>query len=265
NVAGMALRGRVAVGLWYVHSSMTRRLGNAVKRSQVVFTCAEKGSIPVSTDKLVVTGHGIDTEKFRPTRRERTGSEYRIVSVGRVKPFKRYDVLMPGLAVLNRRLGTGKLRYDIYGPKGEYAAESYADESYVNGLLRTTADEGLSEVLTLRDPVPYARVHEIYQTADVVANMTPHIYDKAALEACACGVPLFTTNEFFRDLFGRYADLLIADGSDPEEIAARLERLLKMDPKEREEIGRFLRDQVVRDHSLDGLMKKIVRTFESMI
>jgi len=95
--------------------------------------------------------------------------------------------------------------------------------------------------------------------------MTSTVYDKVVLEACACGVPVFTTNKDYRDLFGKHADMLIADTGDPHKIAAKLEGLLKMDPEQRDELGGFLRQQVLNSHSLDGLMKRIVDTFESII
>ena len=259
-VAGSVLRGRIPVGLWYVHSSITWKLKCAVKRSQVVFTCAEKGSISIKTDKLVITGHGIDTEKFRLAPSRNRTREFRIISVGRISPLKRYHTLIPALGVLNKELSSDKIEYHIYGPKAGGSYRSYAEE-----LLRAAEEAGLSEVLILKGPVSYLHINQVYHEADLLVNMTPHVYDKVVLEACACGVPVFTTNKDYRDLFGKHADMLIADTGDPHKIAAKLEGLLKMDPEQRDELGGFLRQQVLNSHSLDGLMKRIVDTFESII
>jgi len=259
-VAGSVLRGRIPVGLWYVHSSVTWKLKYAVKRSQVVFTCAGKGSISIKTDKLVVTGHGIDTGKFQLAPSRNRARQFRIISVGRISPIKRYHTLIPALGLLNRELSFEKIEYHIYGPKAAGPDESYAEE-----LLRATEESGLSEVLVLKGPVSYLHINEVYHEADLLVNMTSTVYEKVVLEACACGVPVFTTNKDYRDLFGKHADILIADSEEPHEIAAKLKGLLKMDPEQRDELGGFLRKQVLDNHSLDGLMKRIVDTFESII
>ncbi len=259
-VTGKVLKGRIPVGLWYVHSSITWRLKNAVKHSQIIYSCVEKGSLPISTEKLVITGHGIDTKKFHPSPVGNLDKIFRIISVGRITPLKRYDTLIPALKLMKKKLPSGRLRYEIYGAK-----TGGSDESYARNLVQAAEDAELSDVLTIKGPVLYQSVHEIYQTAHVLVNMTPHIYDKVALEACACGVPVFTTNENFRGLFGKYADILITASSEPEEMASKLERLLKMDKEERSALGGFLREQVLKYHSLDGLMRKIVTAFESMI
>ena len=198
-------------------------------------------------------------KKFRPLPAGNLDRPFRIISVGRVTPLKRYHTLIPALKLLKERLPSGKLRYEICGAK-----TGDSDESYARDLVQAAEDAGLSDVLTIKGPVLYPRVHETYQTTDVLVNMTPHIYDKVALEACACGVPVFTTNKDYRSLFGKYSDMLVADSSEPEEIALKLERLLKMKPEERDEMGRFLRQKILDGHSLDGLMEKIVSTFESM-
>jgi hypothetical protein len=58
--------------------------------------------------------------------------------------------------------------------------------------------------------------------------------------------------------------MLVADSAEPDEMASKLERLLRMGKQERDRIGRFLREQVLREHSLDTLMGKIVAAFRSI-
>ena len=49
--------------------------------------------------KVIVTGHGINTDLFKPSLRGldlgETNHKLRILSVGRIAPVKNYDELMP--------------------------------------------------------------------------------------------------------------------------------------------------------------------------
>ncbi len=53
------------VGLWYTHKVMTWKLRLAEKFVNMIFTASPE-SFRLPSKKVVVTGHGIDTELFAP-------------------------------------------------------------------------------------------------------------------------------------------------------------------------------------------------------
>jgi glycosyltransferase involved in cell wall biosynthesis len=88
--------------------------------------------------------------------------------------------------------------------------------------------------------------------------------DKAVLEAMACGVPPVVCNTTFTPLFGPWADRLIFEERNAEDLAERLYALVALEPDQRRDIGRYLRGVVVQEHDLEQLMDCFVTIFESL-
>ena len=53
------------IGLWYTHKAVTWKLRIAKKFVNVIFTASPE-SFRLPSKKVIVTGHGIDTELFKP-------------------------------------------------------------------------------------------------------------------------------------------------------------------------------------------------------
>src|SRR5262249_53675275 len=86
---------RKKIGFWYVHGSVSKRLRLALSWANVVFT-ASKESFRIESPKVRVLGHGIDTEEFRPG--PEPSLPLKIVSIGRLSPAKRPDVILDAFA-----------------------------------------------------------------------------------------------------------------------------------------------------------------------
>ncbi len=95
---------RIPVTLWYTHRETTLRLRAAVRVSDRVVS-ADRTSLGVPTTKLVVTGHGIDTDRFVPA--PRPGSQFRLLVVGRIAPVKRLELLVEAVSLLEGSLRRG--------------------------------------------------------------------------------------------------------------------------------------------------------------
>jgi glycosyltransferase involved in cell wall biosynthesis len=63
---------------------------------------------------------------------------------------------------------------------------------------------------------------------------------------------------------GRYTDKLLFPHGDAEELAERLTGVLSLEEEERNIIGAYLREQVVRLHSLEQLDEKLIGLFEGI-
>ncbi len=74
------------VFFWYTHKAVTFKLKLAEKFADVIFS-ASKESFRLPSRKLVVTGHGIDTDLFKPDpNRQSHDGTVRLLSVGRIAP-----------------------------------------------------------------------------------------------------------------------------------------------------------------------------------
>ena len=82
--------------------------------------------------------------------------------------------------------------------------------------------------------------------------------DKAVPEAMAVGMPVLTCNDAFNDVLGPFKGDLMYPVGDSEALANRLKYVISMPFSDRVELGKKLREIVVRDHSLKTFVKKIV-------
>ena len=123
----------------------------------------------------------------------------------------------------------------------------------------------LEERCQLTGDLPAVDVRDWYRRATVAVNMSPPgLFDKAALESMACGVPTIVCNPAFATLLGDYADLLLTAG--PEDVSGlgeRLERLFRLSAAERAGIGNQLRANVLRQHSLPQLIERLLSVLET--
>ena len=239
----------VPITLWYTHPDTAWALRAAVRAVDRVIT-ADPNSCRVRTPKLLATGHGIDTDRFVPAFRDRSKSCIRILAVGRLAPCKRLDLLLDAVARLEGRL-TQTLEVRIIGPTASL------DAPYEASLRRQAAE--LASNTTFLGPRRPDDLIPAYQAADMVVSLTGlGFFDKSALEAMSCGVPLLTMNPAFAPhLAAAGSPGPIADGNALE-LANAIERVASAPVEERRQWGLGLRDEVIRAHSLQRLADLLV-------
>lgn len=165
------------VGFWYMHKSVTIRLKCAERLADVIFTASPE-SFRLSSTKLNVVGHGIDTDIFKPDSSVTRGTH--ALSVGRLTESKHHDKAI----MKAKELGV-ELRIAGEGPEREYL-EYYAQSNNV----RVTFLGGLT--------------HEQLQGEYLRAALFIHTsltgsLDKVLLEAMACGTPIYTEYEIYKE------------------------------------------------------------------
>jgi len=287
GLAGPFLSARgIRTVLWYTHRqrSAQLRLGLAMSWRAV---SADATSFPYRTKKLRVIGHGIDTEFYSPAPRSTARAplgpaaqrrvdvpqggkgaglpwhgveiddETRplVVQVGRLAAIKHQETTLAAVAGTAARLAL------IGGVQLSHSRD------YERGLVEKARELALEERCQFTGDLTAAEVRDWYRRAMVAVNMSPvGLFDKAALESMACGVPTIVCNPAFTPLLGKNADMLLT--RDPEDVAGlreRLDRLSALSDEERAEIGRQLHERVLRAHSLDqltGRLAAVLRTGE---
>jgi glycosyltransferase involved in cell wall biosynthesis len=106
-------------------------------------------------------------------------------------------------------------------------------------------------------------VRDWQRRAAVAVNLSPlGLFDKAALEGMAVGVPTIVGSSAFDDVIGdKY--LRLDDMDDATALALRLRDVLAMPEAERRKLGMIQRNHVVKAHSLDGLIGKLVNVLNT--
>jgi len=239
------------VGLWYVHKSLTTTLRIATAFSNVIFTVSNE-TFPISSSKVRVTGHGVDTELFGGISAvDNFSPSKRVVTVGRISAKKNSRAIIE--AVVEFARGKDGITLDVYGD-----AVTKEEKVYLSELKAWLPSFDTDGIVTLNGALTHDKVPEALRGASVLVNMgeTGGI-DKAVLEAMSMGIPVISTSSVHKPLLKRYPQL-IAD--DTNGVVEALEYVASLPHTVRIAMGGDLREEVVENHSLVPLIKKIVWT-----
>ena len=234
---------RVPITVWYAHGAVTRMLRVAERIVDRAVT-SHPGSFRLVSPKLQAIGQAIDLDMFRPLPTERPeGAPFTVMTVGRVAPVKRVDVMVEGVARLAARIGDG-VRLRLVGPV------EAADQEYVDRLVARARALGIVHLVDFVGAVPRVQLPVEYAGADVAVNLTKvGAFDKSGLEAMACGVPLVCSNRGMVEQVNDIDPKLAIADADPELLASALRYVHDLTPAERATLGGRLRTKM-QDHSM---------------
>lgn len=237
---------RVPITTWYTHRQLTRTITLAERVSFRVVSAVES-SFPLHTPKLRALGHGIDTDFYKPAPQAYTGRA-RVLQVARLTQIKHQHILLEAARDLDCEI---VFVGDI--PDGY-------EDAYKQRLMRQVADFGMAERVTFAGAQTPQQVRDWHHRATVAVNLSPAgLFDKAALEGMALGLPTIVSNPAFAPLMGTYdAHLHISAPDDVAALRERLQALCNMSATDRTAIGVHLRYGVVAHHSLHELVRKLI-------
>jgi glycosyltransferase involved in cell wall biosynthesis len=251
----LKLRGTPTI-TWYAHRQVTIALKLAHHLSAQMVSI-NASSYRYRHDKLATLGHGIDIELFSP---DDTPPECPpiLLSVGRLSPLKGLSALIEAVSLLRQR--GHDVRCALVGETPE------RDRSYAETLRRQACQEGLEDVVSFVGAMPNRDVVRWYRRCLAHVNCSPadHSLDKAALEAMACGKPSLSSTAGFRDTMAHWAENLLFQHGNAEDLANKLVPLLSMSDAQRHDMGRTLRQRVIAGHSLDRLAQQLVDQFAAL-
>lgn len=232
------------VGLWYVHGTVSLWLALASVLVYFIATASAE-SCRISSPKVKVVGHGIDVAAI-PQHRH-IGSGLSVVSVGRIAPAKRPDIILDTVEIL-KGAGIPLTATLIGGPgKGDDAdyAEDVRERAGIIGLSYRGA-------LPYREALAVMAEHDVFISASETGSV-----DKAVLEAAAAGVVPVYSNPVFTTALG--VPELQVEGT-PESFAETI-RALADDGEGRTLLATRVRTAVETNHSLQKLVPKILALY----
>jgi glycosyltransferase involved in cell wall biosynthesis len=253
-----ALLYRIPVLLWYCHTATPRTLRIAHRMVDRVVTCSSEG-FRLSSSKLKIIGHGINTDIFKPAADTSAGDIFRIVTVGRLSPIKRCDILIQAVQETVAS-GARNISFTIVG--GLERSDTFEYEAY---LKRMVSDGKLDSIITFTGPVPFHAVPAAYQEADLFLHAcnTGGI-DKAVLEAMSSGCIVLSSNHAFKTIFGELSGLLFVPENEPKQFAAHIKKISRLPLEERRALGSRLRQVVIDNHSLKRLTAQLVQELQAL-
>ena len=238
---------RKPVYLWRNHYAGSLLTDLAAILCTNVF-CTSRFSYTAKYKKTRLMPIGIDTEAFAPGNVERKDS---ILSLGRIAPSKRLDLLIEAIALLKKE-GI-EIHADVYG-------DALArDAAYFQSLQNTVRERGLSELIRFRPGVPNYETPRVYSSYSIFVNASGSgMYDKTIFEAAACAaLPLAAS----RDWAELTDQRLFFKESDARDLAEKIETLLKLPSQEKNSLREKVRS-ITEAHSLKVLAAELVRVMQ---
>lgn len=214
-----------------------------------IFTCTAH-SFPLALAKRHIVGHGIDVDEFRID--STIPKTETFVTTGRIMPSKHLDIMLRVLAACKHQYGH-IYRLDIYG------SEERTDHAYKRMLEALVEELGLTEQVSFKGMVRHAELPGILNAARLFLNFSETALDKAVVEAMACGVPVISSNPCVADILPpELRQLSIVPQDNINRIAEAIQVVLSLNEAESLKMGNILREIVVRHHSVEGLIDKIL-------
>jgi glycosyltransferase involved in cell wall biosynthesis len=248
---------RVPIVLWYAHSHVSWMVRVATRLVDRVVTSTRSG-FQLPTRKLSIIGQGVDVARFRPAETETIlPDRFVLLTVGRISPVKRLEVLIDAISGLPERRSDGRrivVRF-VGNPL------TSRDVEYLTMLRRRVESAGVADRVEFSSACAFTQIDHTYREADLFVNSSDtDSVDKTVLEAMSTGLPVVTSNAAFVDIFDReYAALCQVPKGDVPALANRLQRLIEMPGDERRALGSALRATVRRDHSLEALCSRVIK------
>ncbi len=227
--------------LWYTHKNIDWKLRIAEKLVNIIFTASAE-SFRLSSKKLIVTGHGIDLDQFKPLSQKKQNYPLSIVTAGRISKTKNIDLLAETALNLKNKGFCFEIR--LAG-----RAITKDDENYLFDLKKSIEQLGLSKKFFFVGSIPNTKINQFYQAGDIFVNLSQTgSMDKAILEAMACGIKVLTANEAFVHILPRENIVSL----NPEEISEKILEISKTDNDLNSS------HYVSSHHDLKKLIRKIV-------
>ncbi|GEM_PF-2693953 len=220
---------------------------------------ATEDSLEINSKKKKVVGHGIDVSTFRPFSDNKR--EKKIITHGRLSEIKNQKTLLRACSHISDTMRKRRWKIEIFG-----RAPTEKSRNYKAGLKKLAEDLSISDLVTFKDPVSNYEVPEILNKSSIFVDMTSvGGAGKSVLESMATETITVLCTDTFNDHLGEeLTEALIYRPKDPKDLAEKLKNLIDLIESDRNraaEIGRDLRDIVVKHHNLDTLMEKILSLY----
>jgi len=226
--------------MWYVHWKdhvVVRAAEKVVSR----IVSVDPASFPFRTPKLFANGQAIDVAGLS-CREPTPSARLRARAIGRYSSAKGLSTVVRAVRIaVDRGVDVG---LHVSGPVSYEEARLCREE-----LSVLVAQLGLGERVELGGPVRHEELPAAFRDTDLLVNNARGGADKIVYEAAASCVPVVASNPAHHSLLEPQWRF---DDDDPEGLATCFERLARLEAPARMELGRELREQVVRGHSLES-------------
>ncbi len=234
--------------LWYIHPKSDLKL----KISHIFvdkILSATPQTFPIKSRKLIPVGHGIDLSLFQEIPNNKPKNS--ILYVGRISPIKNLEILAQAANELHYKNIDFTLTF--IGERDKYFPNHYEE---IRKMLNHLENIGKVKFL---NHLPYKMMPQAYNQHEILVNLTESgSFDKAVLEAMACGSLVLVFNKAFEKILPRE---FIIESKKPKELEKKLIWIFNLSPQQKEHYSAEFKKYITENHNLDNLAIKIKNVF----
>jgi len=185
---------RIKQILWYASVSNSWAIKSANKHIDRLVT-STRLSKPFESEKYFVIGQAIQTEDISRKTTFTKKSFLNFVNVGRLDPSKNFENIINSI---KEQTEIDSFTLNHFGATTENSGE------YKKLLESTFAEEVNSGQIKLNGGIEYSTLVNTYAKFDLFIHSFDGSLDKVLIEALAGGIPVITTNQAFKEIFGSW-------------------------------------------------------------
>ena len=237
------------VYLWYVHKSVTNSLKLSIYFVKNIFTASVE-SFRVSTKKLLVVGHGIDTDNFMVEGDKVFDSKsIRLITVGRISRSKDLFTILKALKILKDKYSN--ISFDVIG-----GAVTTDDEIYFKELDGFIKSNNLVVNVRFLGTMQHDQIKNHLVKSDIFIHTSQTgSLDKAPLESILTNTVVISSSDALKPILEEY-DLVFKQG-DVEDLIEKIELYFNNPNTRKLEIVSDLCKYIVLNNSLTNLILKL--------
>lgn len=239
--------------MWYAHIKVSPVAKWAMSHVNFILT-PSKESFSNDSPKVVSTGHGINTEIFKPINQKK---EFDVISISRISKVKRIEVLIEAVRILVSK--GKKVSVNIYGKPARLE-----DGEYLDQLKSLVEKYGIKDCINWPGSVSNKDASAVYQKHRIFVRMQGGGgFGKTELESMASGVPVILPTEVYKNYLGEFAEETYFLEDDADALANRIEGVLGWDEEKLSRYTKLARDLVVERHNVENVAGEIVKKIKS--
>jgi len=241
--------------LWHAHIKVNNKTILALRFVIYVFTPSKEG-FNINTNKRISTRHGVNIPNIFKEKKNRN-ENFNFILLARISRVKRLEDIIKALEILVKKQKNIKLL--IYGKTLTNNDATYKRE--INNLIDRTK---LSKYIEWKGEISNNKIADAFKKADVFINAQGGGgFGKATLEAMSFGIPTIICTPVYNNILRYYKDDLVYNEGDINELSSCMKRVIKWDNHKKYKYSKLIRSYVIKNHSLERLIKLISITMKN--
>jgi len=244
--------------MWYAHIKVSPVAKWAISKVDRIFS-PSKESFSITGSKFVSTGHGIDTELFKPGVHKKN-KRHSILAISRISRVKRIEILIKAAKVLKDSYPDLDFEINIAGDEARTEDGRYRSE-----LLDLVKTLGVNKKIKWLGGVKNSETPGLYNAADLFVRLQGGGgFGKTELEAMACGTPILVSTPVYKNFLGEFAEDTFFYEYDSHMCAEKIANILNWSESKKSKYSQISRKLVVDNHNIEKLAKRIYYEFNKI-